>query len=98
MQTDEIENDSELKRVLWACYQYWQTESSPPHERVICYKWVLGPYGDRFGTRFHHSKLHQLSKLGFLEQEETSRAGHRRYYRLVDSERIADLLKRWQLD
>ena len=98
MQTEKSENDLELQRVLWACYQYWQTESSLPHERVICYKWVLGPYGNRFDTRFHHSKLHQLSKLGFLEQEETSRAGHRRYYRLVDPEIIADLLKRCQLD
>ncbi len=98
MPTDQIENDTELQRVLWACYQYLQKESSPSHKKDICYKWVLGPYESRFGRRFHHLKLRQLAKLGFLEQEETSRAGHRRYYRLVDPERIADLLKRWQLD
>jgi len=98
MQTDKIENNPELQRVLWACYQYWKTESSPPHKRVICYKWVLGPYKDRFDRGFHPSRLHQLLKLDFLEKDDTSRAGHRRYYRIVDPERTSYLLERWQLD
>lgn len=97
MQTDEIENNPELQQVLWACYQYWRTEAAPPHERVICYKWVLGPYKNRFGKRFHNLKLHRLSELGFLEKEETARTGHRRYYRLADPEKISNLLGKWQL-
>jgi len=52
MRVSEIENDQELQRILWACYKCWQGQSSPG-QRAICYNWVLRPYEDRFGVKFH---------------------------------------------
>jgi len=95
--TEEIESNQELQRVLWACYQFWLKGQLPKEKRAICYKWVIGPYEKRFGTRFHQSKLRQLARLGFLEREEISRGGHRRYYKLVNPEIIAELLNKWHL-
>jgi len=97
MRVSEIENDQELQRILWACYKYWQGQSSSPGERAICYNWVLRPYEDRFGVKFHQARLRRLKTLGLLEQEETSRAGHRRYYRIVDPDRVRALLRKWDL-
>lgn len=100
MGTSEIENELELQQVLWACYTYWkrQGEALPPNERVVCYKWVRGPYEDRFGTRFHQSKLQRLAKLGFLEKDDTARGGSRRYYRIVEPEQVGELLRKWGLN
>jgi len=97
MRVEEIENNPELQRVLWACYKYWQGESLPPRERVICYGWILRLYEDKFGVRFHQSRLGQLAKLGFLEQADTSRGGRRRYYKIVDPDRVDALLRKWNL-
>lgn len=97
MAANEIEHDLELKRILWACYQYWHAESLPPDERTICYKWVLGTYENRFRTKFHQSGLRRLTKLRFLKQDDTSRGGHRRYYKIVDPGRVSDLLSKWNL-
>lgn len=97
MGPNEIEDDLELQRILWACYKYWDGESLPPQERIICYSWVLGPYEDRFGTKFHQSGLRRLTKLRFLEKDDTSRGGHRRYYKIVDPDRVGDLLRKWNL-
>jgi hypothetical protein len=95
MTANEIENNPELQRVLWACYKYWQGESLPPDERAICYSWVVRTYEERFGTRFHHSRLRDLAKLGFLNQDDDSRSGHRRYYKIVEPNLVNDLLNRW---
>ena len=97
MNVNEIENNTELKQVLWACYKYWQSESLPPHKRAICYSWVGRLYEERFGTKFHQSKLRRLANIGFLQQEEISRGGSRRYYKIVDLDRVADLLKKSEL-
>lgn len=97
MRTHEIENAPELQRVLWACYSYWQGESAPPDKRAICYSWVVPVYKDRFGTKFHHSRLRRLAELGFLTRDDTSRAGRRRYYRIVEPSRVEDLLRKWNL-
>lgn len=98
MSAKGIENESELQHVLWACYQHWQSESSlPPSERVICYSWVLPPYEDRFHTKFHQSKLRRLTKDGFLSQEDVSRSGRRRYYKITDPDQVANLLRKWGL-
>lgn len=97
MRANEIENNAELQQVLWACHEYWQSESLPPHERTICYSWVVRLYEDRFGARFHQSKLRQLASLGFLQQDDTSRGGSRRYYKVVDPNGVANLLKKWGL-
>ncbi len=88
MRADEFEKDLELQQVLWACYEYWQGETLPPRERVICYSWVVRVYEDRFGTKFHHSKLRHLAKLGFLKEDSTSRGGQRRYYKIVEPDHV----------
>ena len=98
MRVNEIENDLELQQVLWACYKYWQGESLPPDERIICYSWVRRLYEDRFGTKFHQSKLGRLAKLGFLEKGDTARSGNRRYYKIADPNRVDDLLRKWNLN
>lgn len=98
MAANEIGDDVELQQILWACYEYWQAESLPPHERIICYNWVLRPYEDRFGTKFHQSGLRRLTKLRFLKKDDTSRGGHRRYYKIVDPNRVRDLLRKWNLN
>lgn len=98
MGANEIEEDLELQRILWACYKYWQGESSPPDERDICYKWVLGTYENRFRTKFHQSRLRRLAKLRFLKQDDTSRTGHRCYYKIIDPNRVGELLSKWNLN
>lgn len=98
MGANEIEDDLQLKRILWACYRYWHGESLPLHERSICYNWVVGIYEDRFGTKFHQSRLQRLRKLKFLKQDDTSRRGHRRYYKIVDPNQLRDLLRKWNLN
>ena len=97
MKADEIENEPELQQVLWACYKYWQNESLPAHERVVCYSWIVGLYNERFGAKFHPSKLHHLTKLGFLKEDDTSRSGHRRYYKITNPDQVNELLMKWGL-
>jgi len=97
MTTGDMEIDRELQHVLWACYEYSQREPFPPEPRSVCYTWVRRAYEKRFGCRFHQSKLSRLAKLGFLELEETARAGHRRYYQLVDANQVRGLLEEWGL-
>lgn len=94
---DEIEKDRELQQVLWACYKYWQDEPLPPKERAICYSWVVRVYESRFDIKFHPSRLRRLEKLGFLKRNVTSRSGHRRYYKIVEPDRVAELLRGWNL-
>ncbi len=98
MKVAGIEGDPELQRVLWACYSYWQREPLPPENRSICYSWVVGPFTARFGAGFHQSRLERLARLGFLEKDDTSRGGARRYYKLSDPARVVALLKAWGLN
>ena len=97
MGTEEAKVSPELRQVLWACYMYWQGEPVPPDERSICYGWIAGPYERKSGTSFHQSRLRQLVELGFLDQADVARGGYRRYYKIVDPDRIENLLKEWDL-
>lgn len=97
MTANDIETDKELQQVLWACYEYWQRESVPPGQRLICYSWALGPYRERFGRDFHQSGLSRLARLGFLKTGDPSRGGHRRYYRLVAPDQVRHLLAMWKV-
>lgn len=97
MKALEIENDPELQGVLWACYKYCHDESLPSYERVICYSWIVGLYNERFGTKFHQSKLRKLTKLGFLKGDDTSRDWHRRYYKIINPNQVQKLLRKWSL-
>lgn len=96
-QLDEVRDDRQLQRVLWACYEYWRLEDLQPDERAVCYSWVVDLYEDRFDKRFHQSKLSRLEKLRFLEKAELSRSGHRRYYKISNPEFLRDLLSKWML-
>lgn len=95
MSANAIETGRELQQVLWACYQYWAAEITPPHERTVCYSWVIRPYEKKFGTRFHQSRLQCLAEIGFLKQEDTSRSGNRRYYTVACPYQVNELLKKW---
>jgi len=97
MKPPAVEVGAELRGVLWACYEYWRNETLPCSRRSICYKWVLPLYGQRFGGRFHQSRLARLAKLGFLRPDQQSRAGHRRYYTLADPKHVCRLLEQWQM-
>ncbi len=91
---NEILNDPEFQRILLACLDYWNREPVAPNERFVCYKWALRCYQARFGGTFHQSRLGQLERLGVLAKDgDTSRGGHRRYYRIVDPVALAELLK-----
>lgn len=97
MNTEMIE-DLELRLILSACYAYWEKEQLPPDQRAICYTWVHNVYKARFGGSFHQSRLEHLARLGVLEKDDTSRGGNRRYYRIVDADRLATLLRDWSLN
>ena len=84
--------DLELGRVLWACYQYWRDQTLPFNERSICFTWVEKVYQTRFNAKMHQSALERLAKLGYLEKEDTSRSGNRRYYRMPKPELVEALL------
>jgi len=92
--SSEILNDLELQGILWACLDYWSTETCAPAQPVICYKWVARRYHARFGGTFHQSRLAELERLGVLAKDgDTSRGGDRRYYRILDPAGLAELLK-----
>lgn len=95
MRPTDIDNDKELQRVLWACYEYWRAEPVP--ERAVCYSWAVEPYKERFGTQFHQSKLTMLARRGLLKRAGTSRGGGRRYYAIPSPEQVKGLLKKWKL-
>ncbi len=96
-QSGDIQGDVELQRVLCACFWYWESQQLAAEQRVVCYSWVRKVHQARFGVGFHQSKLRKLAALGFLARDETTRRGSRRYYRIVGPDRVAALLKHWQL-
>lgn len=96
--TTEVIEDLELRRILSACYGYWEKEQLPAEKRALCYTWVHNVFKARFGGGFHQSRLEHLARLGFLEKDDTSRGGSRRYYRIVDPDRLATLLRDWSLN
>lgn len=93
MTINRVLTDPKLQRILWACLAYWNTEPNPPDARVVCYSWVARCYKDRFGGTFHQSRLQHLARLGVLTKGDTSGSRNRRYYRINDPTRLAELLK-----
>src|SRR2546429_2571 len=97
--SNRILNDAELQRVLVACFDYCSTETCAPTQPIICYKWVARCYEARFAGTFHQSRLAELERLGVLAKDgDTSRGGHRRYYRILDRAGLAELLKSLNLN
>ena len=93
----EIEMDPELQRVLWSCYHYCSLAPSTNQQWSICYEWALHQFEAKFHSRFKQSLLGRLAKMGLLRPEETSRGGRRRYYGIVDPNKVAELLREWHL-
>lgn len=78
--------------------EYWRREPGAPESRIICHNWVVDPFWNRFGVTFHQSKLRRLVQLGFLRPEYTVRGGTRRYYSVVNPDRLEELLQGWELN
>lgn len=96
--TNELRDDPELQRIAAACLEYWNGESYGLH-RAICYSWVARLYASKFGGSFHQARLAQLERLGILAKNgDTSRSGHRRYYRITNPERLSEILKSHNLN
>jgi hypothetical protein len=84
-------NPVEVRRILWACYDYWKQIELPESERAVCYSWVIDRYRAKFGGAFHQTALGELAKLGHLAKDNSSRGGNRRYYRLTNPAAVAEL-------
>jgi restriction system protein len=88
-----FDEDPELLQILQACYECWSRESVPPDQRAVCHSWIAGPYEKLFGKTFHQGRLRKLARLGLLKEDYTTRGGHRRYYKIQDPARVAELIK-----
>lgn len=80
----QLELDPELKRVLWACLQWVRQTPNPEQDQSVCFSWVLPIFRQAFACDFHQSRLRALAADGFLRQSDSTRAGNRRYYTVVD--------------
>ena len=98
MTANDIHQHAELQRVLWACYESWKGRETPLETRKITHHWVKHAYEKRFNVGFHQGKLRVLATLGFLQPAYTTRGGARRYYTIPEPQRVAELLKQWQLN
>jgi len=92
MNTELLLSEPELHRVLRVCNDFLMAQPSLAESRIVCYKWLVRAFEQRFGYRFHPSRLHQLANLGYLSPEDTARGGHRRYYKLRSPEMTAIVL------
>ena len=97
MSIEEIVNEKELKQILWACYNYWNNESKPIDERVICYAWVIKEYTHRFDRGFQESELTKLAYYGILSKVDKFQVGNRVYYKLNNPTEIKGKLLIWGL-
>src|SRR5438093_13758786 len=94
MNIKEVENDPELRQVLWACYDHWKNDANPPDKRRIWSGYIMDSYRNRFGSEFHQTKLYWVTKHGSLTQAESVRGGARRYYKMIDPDKILNLLQK----
>jgi hypothetical protein len=91
------ELDNELKKILWACYEYWQKTPQCPEGKVVRYKWINRIYKEKFGEEFNQLKLKKLIKLGFLQKDDTYSEDRKPYYKIINSAELENLLKEWNL-
>ena len=97
MSIQEIVNEKELKRVLWACYNYWDNESKPIDKRVICYTWVLKEFKNRYDKVFDESEIIKLANHGILVEVDKSRDKNQIYYKLNNPAEVKEKLLIWGL-
>jgi hypothetical protein len=95
MSIQEIVNEKELKQVLWACYNYWDNESKPVDKRIICYKWILKEFKNRYDKEFDESEIIKLVNHGILSVVEKTRGDKQVYYKLNNPSEVREKLMIW---
>jgi hypothetical protein len=73
-------------RLLEVCYGYPKGESG-----TFCGEWIMSACQQQ-GVAFHQGWLTKLANLGLLVKDDSSRRGHRRYYRIEDAGLVSDVL------
>ena len=73
-------------RLLEVCYEYPKGESG-----TFCGEWIMSAC-QKQGVPFHQGWLTKLANIGLLMKDDSSRRGHRRYYRLRDAELVKEVL------
>jgi len=73
-------------RLLEVCYGYPRGESG-----TFCGEWIMNAC-EQQGVPFHQGWLTKLANVGLLAKDDSSRRGHRRYYRLKDADLVRDVL------
>ena len=76
-----IELTEELRDVLSECHAFLKSVDSTTQR--VCFEWISRSFRHRHGRDIHPERLAQLARLGFLEKENATRGGARRYYRVV---------------
>lgn len=61
------------------------SEFAKSSDGLLCGKWIKDAC-DRQGIFFHQGWLARLANVGLLTRDDSSRGGHRRYYRLTNPE------------
>jgi hypothetical protein len=67
-------------QVLGVCIEYPKSGDG-----AFCGEWIMHAC-EKQGVPFHQAWLTKLANVGLLEKEDTSRGGHRRYYKLKNVE------------
>ncbi len=73
-------------RLLEVCHGYPKAEDG-----TFCGEWIMHAC-EQQGVPFHQGWLTKLANVGLLAKDDSSRRGHRRYYRLKDAELVRDVL------
>ena len=73
-------------RLLEVCFGYPRGES-----RTFCGEWIMNAC-EQQGVPFHQGWLTKLANVGLLVKDDSSRRGHRRYYRVEDAELVRVVL------
>lgn len=72
----------EAQQAYSVCLDYSDSEQLPLADRAVCFKWINRAYKDKFGAALPRARFEELVRLGLLTRLDTSRGGHRRYYRV----------------
>jgi hypothetical protein len=73
-------------QLLKVCHEFAKTSDG-----AFCGEWIMHTCQEK-GLPFHQGWLTKMANLGLLLREDSSRRGHRRYYRLKEAELVRDVL------
>jgi hypothetical protein len=73
-------------RLLEVCYGYPKEESG-----TFCGEWITNACKQQ-AVPFHQGWLTKLANVGLLVKDDSSRRGHRRYYRIGNAELVREVL------